>query len=29
MRNVPYIVAIDCAVPPPNKLVYHTLQVSE
>jgi hypothetical protein len=28
MRNVPYIVAIDCAVPPPNKLVYHTLQLA-
>ena len=29
MRNVPYIVAIDCAVPPPNKLVYHTLQLAK
>jgi hypothetical protein len=29
MRNVPYIVAIDCAVPPPDKLVYHTLQLAK
>lgn len=29
MRNVPYIVAVDCAVPPPDKLVYHTLQLAK
>ena len=29
MRNVPYIVAIDCAVPPPDQLVYHTLQLAQ
>ncbi len=29
MRNVPYIVAVDCSVPPPNKLVYHTLQLAK
>lgn len=28
MRNIPYIVAVDCPVPPPNKLVYHTLQLA-
>lgn len=28
MRNVPYLVAVDCAVAPPDKLVYHTLQLA-
>lgn len=28
MKQVPYIVAIDCAVPPPSKLAYHSVQLA-